>query len=464
MSKANGSVDRPTMLLTSGHYLGTLAAARSLGREGIRVTLAESDWSAATRWSRYVQRWERCPHTSKPLELIDWLVSHGSEHHGQVLYATSDSLAVLQAAHRDELAQHYKMFQPPLETILTLLDKARLHDACEQVGLRSPRTWTPADAAEVARLAPELPYPILIKPRTQVLLLSGVKGGLVERPQDLVPAFERFVEKNRYAPDLERMAPGAGRPMLQEFISGASEGIYSLSGYVDERRWVARASVKVLQWPRKLGVGICFEDAPVEAELAEKLQQLCRRVGYRGVFEVEFVRAGDHRLLMDFNPRFYGQMGFDVARGLNLPLLAYLAAVGDEAGLDAALAAARQPPAGMGWCHSVMLGLSLRGQQLLGVIGAAEAQRWRAWRDGRRGSGLLAEAFYDREDRWPWLVDALQHLRSAFRYPRGFVRHLRQVSRAEPHRSLELTGGRRSRIGAGSRRRGGDSLLGEGNP
>ena len=52
------------------------------------------------------------------------------------------------------------------------------------------------------------------------------------------------------------------------------------------------------------------------------------RIGYFGVFEAEFIRLGDERLLIDFNPRFFGQMGFDVARGLPIVGLAYEAALG----------------------------------------------------------------------------------------------------------------------------------------
>jgi hypothetical protein len=48
---------------------------------------------------------------------------------------------------------------------------------------------------------------------------------------------------------------------------------------------------------------------------------------------LEFIRAGGKQLLIDFNPRFYSQMGFDIARGSPLPLLVYEAACGHEAQL-----------------------------------------------------------------------------------------------------------------------------------
>ena len=52
------------------------------------------------------------------------------------------------------------------------------------------------------------------------------------------------------------------------------------------------------------------------APLAAAVARLCRGLGYFGAFEVEFLREGERRMVIDFNPRFYGQMAFDVKRGL----------------------------------------------------------------------------------------------------------------------------------------------------
>ena len=62
------------------------------------------------------------------------------------------------------------------------------------------------------------------------------------------------------------------------------------------------------------------------------------------MFDVEFAIDGDQKLLIDFNPRFYNHMAFEVQRGLPLPWLAYLAATGQTEALEAAGAAARREP------------------------------------------------------------------------------------------------------------------------
>jgi hypothetical protein len=51
---------------------------------------------------------------------------------------------------------------------------------------------------------------------------------------------------------------------------------------------------------------------------------VCELSGYVGVFEAAFIRASTDPRLIDFNPRFFGQMRFDVVRGLPAPWRTYL--------------------------------------------------------------------------------------------------------------------------------------------
>ena len=57
-----------------------------------------------------------------------------------VLYPTNDHLAWLYAANRDRLSTAFLMHSPSEHAVFTLLDKARLHDACThpEVGIEVP--------------------------------------------------------------------------------------------------------------------------------------------------------------------------------------------------------------------------------------------------------------------------------------------------------------------------------------
>src|SRR5439155_7845955 len=142
-------------------------------------------------------------------------------------------------------------------------------------------TAFPATADEAVAASRELGFPLLLKPRTQILLMNRSKGALIDRAADLAPAFEGFVRYHSYQPAFSAAQPGIERPMLQMFKPEASESIYSIGGFVDGKRGLvaARASVKILQRPRRMGIGICYEEAPLDVELVDKILALCRNVG-----------------------------------------------------------------------------------------------------------------------------------------------------------------------------------------
>lgn len=414
---------RTPVLLTMADFYGTLAAARALGGAGIPVTMAESRMLAPARWSRYVERRIACPVGDRE-HFMRFIRDFGQREPGHVLYATTDDTAYLFAKERDQLARHYRLLSPPLETIYTLLNKKRLAQVARELDIDLPETWFPEQDSELAQVGERARFPLLIKPQTQILFDSHMKGQRVDTAAELSAAYRGFARRFRYAPELLAYDPTVSMPMLQAYYPEASQGIYSVSGFIDPRgkRAAMRGAVKVLQRPRKLGIGLCFEDAPVVPALAEKLVALCREVGYYGVFEAEFIRAGDRALLIDFNPRYYSQMAFEIARGLPLPLLVHAAATGDEPRLDALLdqASAWRPRGKHVYTHRMILELMLRAQRLSGRLSLEEFRDWRSWIASYQFHAT--DAVLDRKDWAPSVVDVATHLAAALRNPRSFVR------------------------------------------
>ena len=423
----------PPCLLTMPTYGGTLAAVRALGAAGVRVTVAGSELLAPARWSRHVHRFVRCPPPRKLEAFYEWLLRFGEREPGHFLYPTSDDLAWLFASRAAELGKHFLLFQPPLGTVVEVLDKKRLHAACAEVGLPTLPTWFPSGLEEVKRLAGELILPLVIKPRTQVRLSTGNHGRIVGSPEELVESYRQWLLHDRYLPGPEKDFGDLTAPMLQAFVPVPRDGgVYSISGFIDRSGELvgARAARKVLQRPRRVGVGLCFEAAGVDDEALAGIVRLCRRVGYFGVFEVEFVSdQGRHRLI-DFNPRYYGQMHFECARGLPLPLLAYRAARGEPP-----MPPARGPLENGGkdayafrFGHVFMLMLRL----LLGTSEDEESLHWRHWyaAHGER----RVDASFDPQDRLPGLVHATAEVWQALRFARGYYRNFVRDEQPPPER------------------------------
>jgi D-aspartate ligase len=413
-------------LLTMAGYGGTLAAVRCLGRSGIPVTVASVTPGQPAAWSRWTTRRVGCPPSADPEPFMDWLLRFGEREPGHVLYPTSDDLAYLFARRGAELQSSFLAYQPSLPTLLALLDKKSLLSAATRAGIESPATWFPEDDPALERVAREARFPLLIKPRTQVLWPTLHKGTRVDRPQDLVHAYHAYMRTKRHSPALLAERPDLARPMLQQYHPEAEEHIESLAGFIDASGeiFVARGATKVLQQPRRVGIGVCFEDAPLDPTAAGAVAALCRDAGYFGVFEAEFIRSRDRLLLIDFNPRYYNQMAFEIARGLPLPLLVHAAACGDVAGLRSAAleAQAVQRGGARAYCHRFALAMIVGAQRLSGRMGAGDARRWRTWY-GRNHRHAIDAAF-DGEDLIPGLLATGRELSRAIRRPRAFFRSM----------------------------------------
>jgi predicted ATP-grasp superfamily ATP-dependent carboligase len=243
----------------------------------------------------------------------------------------------------------------------------------------------------------------------------------VASADELPQAYRAYVADADFHPWLVTRFPEVRQPMLQAYLPEAVNEIHSLSGFADASgRILVLGARKILQWPRRLGIGVCFQAAPVPAVLRVWLRALCRRVGYHGVFEAEFIEAGGEYYLIDFNPRFYSQMAFDVARGLPFPLLAYEAALGENATWRRALRAGDPESTTDAYLHRLRFEVLMHGQRLSRRMTVDEVRRWRDWRSERRGRTV--DAVLDGTDALPAVVDYLAFFYGWARHPRAALR------------------------------------------
>jgi hypothetical protein len=111
-------------------------------------------------------------------------------------------------------------------------------------------------------------------------------------------------------------------PLLQRYVPSARNRVYSVSGIKDADGGVLAACVsyKSEQWPPDVGVSTvqisCEDGRILEAGL-----QIVNRVLSCGIFEVELLADGDALYAIDLNPRAFGFLELDMARGFDLPWL-----------------------------------------------------------------------------------------------------------------------------------------------
>jgi len=410
----------PVLLMQPGHY-GTLAAVRTFGRADIPVkTAGPTHWNLSA-FSKYVSTSLVSPSTTEGENLIAWLEDFGRRNERHVLLPTCDDTAWLFARYRDRLAQYFHLSRSPISAVHALLHKAKLAEHARAVGLDTPKSWLARSEEELLLLADEVTYPLLLKPTTQALFPARSKGSIARNASELRAAYRHLAER-AHASEITEFDPTSKLPIAQEFFTDASEAIYNISGFIrDGKLCGARAATKLLQLPRVLGVGVCFEEAPLDAKLAAGLERLAQRVGYDGVFEAEFVRSFGRDLLIDFNPRFYNQMGFDVARGLALPLLAYYDALRETGpGIPDCESPNVEAPTGKVFVNSAAFKMMVMSQGLSGALSPEEAAEWLEWYD--KSDDKRVDAVADPDDVWPSRVNAVRLMQQHLRHPRHFLR------------------------------------------
>jgi predicted ATP-grasp superfamily ATP-dependent carboligase len=395
----------------------------------VPVIVADCRRRATAFFSRYTARRLRCPPTDDAERLVEWLATlPRREGPGPyVVYPTSDEIVVLLASHRAALSKHFVFYQPDLRTTWRVLDKKNLLEEARAAGLEVPDTWFPRDAGDARRVAREADGPLMIKPRTQVMLSHHSKGILVTDGADgshLVREYDRFRRENAYAPWMVRTFPELTQPLVQRYHGDASQCVYSIAGFrdVSGRHLAMSGSVKVLQRPTGMGIGLCFESAAVAPDLARRTAQLLERLGYFGVFELEFLRDGERSMLIDMNPRFYNQLALDIARGLDLPKIAYEAALGDGAAVARLVAAHHGGDGPMVFCNRIGLHMLLGAKRLFGRISREDATRWRRW--ARDPAKTVIDSVDAAGDPVPTLAEAASQVYECLRHPRGFLKNV----------------------------------------
>ena len=113
--------------------------------------------------------------------------------------------------------------------------------------------------------------------------------------------------------------------IAQELVAGPESSIESYQVYVDIEGEIAGefTGKKVRTYPVELGHSCSLKISDAE-DLAELGRELVKKLGLRGVAELEFKRDPDGRLfLLEINPRFNLWHHLGAVAGVNLPAMVY---------------------------------------------------------------------------------------------------------------------------------------------
>jgi D-aspartate ligase len=308
----------PAVAVFDNYWGATLAFARSLGRKGVPLHFYGS---GAGRWSRYCTRRRTCPPIERVDEFQPWL--RDSIRRGDIarVAPTTDLIAYYVSLLREEFSPAVQRTIAPLAEIENCLIKTRFSARSAVAGHPTLAIAAPDNVEGAAAAAAALGYPVMLKPKSHLAVGFAERGKLVTNETDLRCHYGQYA----IAPGQEGIAaayPELRWPLLQRYIPSASSRVYSVSGIKDADGGVLTACVsyKREQWPPDVGVStiqVSYENS----RILEYGLQILNQVLSRGIFEVELLADGDALYAIDLNPRAFGFLELDMARGADLPWL-----------------------------------------------------------------------------------------------------------------------------------------------
>jgi D-aspartate ligase len=304
--------------IVNNDWAPTLAFAYSLGRQNVPLHFYGP---GVGRWSRYCRRHGVCPPVGQADLFLPWLQARLRSGEITRLAPTTDLIAYYTAVLREDFPAEVRRSIAPLHEIEQCLIKTRFSAACEIAGQDVPSQAAPDDTHGAVMAARSLGYPLIIKPKSHLVVGTSERGQLVHNEAQLRRAYRRYA----VAPGQAQVAaeyPELRWPLLQRYLPSAQHCVYSVSGIKDVDRGILAATLtsKQEQWPPDIGVStvqtVCNDKRILAAGLATVDKLLpC------GIFELELLTDGEKLMAIDLNPRAFGFVMLDIAVGNDLPWL-----------------------------------------------------------------------------------------------------------------------------------------------
>lgn len=378
-------------LILDGASGPALAFTRSLGRAGWRVLVPAGTRSAASRYASVAVSVPEADFDPRGFVAGVGEVCAGDD--VDVVVPCTDASVELLWANEDALGDA-RVVGGDRESAALGTDKARSLAAADEAGFPTPEWEAPETVEEAVEAVGRIGLPCVLKPRRSYVAVDGRllhrRHGFVDVGDDPAGVIAEFARVDGSVPVLEAYVPGRS---------------ISVSAVLRDGEVLARVARETLTFdPIAGGTSVWKRTIPPDDAGVAEAVDLLRSIGYEGLAEVEYqVDRGGTPRLMEIGVRAHGWVGLAVAAGVDLPLIAANAVVGDSVpklegyrvGVEM-----RWPAGEVGRLRTALarnpgLPPGVRRRDVL-------ATAWPPWRPGMRYDGL------DLDDLRPWLPARLR--------------------------------------------------------
>jgi D-aspartate ligase len=179
----------PPVALFDNHWAPTLAFAYSLGRQGVPLHVYGR---GGARWSRYCTLHRAAPPIEDADRFLPWLQERVRSGEIVRVAPTTDLIAYYLSCLREEFPPEVRRTIAPLAEVETALIKSRFSAACAAIGQRVPATLTPDSLEAAVSAARQLTYPLILKPKSHIVVGTAERGCLIHDEASLRANFHQY--------------------------------------------------------------------------------------------------------------------------------------------------------------------------------------------------------------------------------------------------------------------------------
>ena len=184
--------------LILGASANSLSAARSLGRAGLNVVIAETTIDDALSRSRYVKGFLHFEEDDDAA-IASRLMQLPATKDKPFLLATGDRYALLVARYQEQLAERYCFVSPGYDVLDAIIDKAKLYENARRNGFPCPAFHVVKESKDIDVAVANVPTPCYVKPALghQWRRVKNTKLERAETAAELRRILEDFIGMGR---------------------------------------------------------------------------------------------------------------------------------------------------------------------------------------------------------------------------------------------------------------------------
>ncbi len=305
--------DIPAMVLGC-HKIG-LGTIRGLGIKGVPVIGVYYNQMDMGFVSKYVvDKFKVHNPIISEEAFINDLISLSYKYKGSVLFASDDATLLSVSKYKNKLKDYFIIEAPDWNITRKLLSKELTYSLANEIGVRAPKTFLPADYNEAKEFSKEIGFPCILKPTVSHLFFNRFKKKMlfINNSDELANAFKNISDYNQ-------------QMMLQEFIPGNDAQGVNYNSFIADGNAIAEfTSEKVRLTPPVIGFPRVIISKKIDKVL-EPGRKILNALGYQGFSCTEFKmdsRTGKY-VLMEINGRQNFSAALAVRCGINFPYITY---------------------------------------------------------------------------------------------------------------------------------------------